>query len=141
MAVVRKDSPIAGLDDLRGRRGSTVPGSSQEERMKAVPAVVLHHVDSSPMNYEAVNKGEADFAFIDSTSVLTNLARYPNLKVAFHLPGAEYYGYAVTKGSDLRPALSEHIGKLRKSGLLYDVIRRHLGEKGVDMFKLVQQAP
>ena len=141
MAVVRKDSPIAKMEDLRGKRGSTVPGSSQEERLKAVPGVVLHHVASSPANYDAVAKREADFAFMDSTSVLTNLQRYPNLKVAFHLPGAEYYGYAVTKGSDLKTAVSEHVERLRKSGLLYDVIRRHLGEKGVEMFKLVQQAP
>jgi len=141
MTVVRKDSTIARMEDLRGKRGSTVPGSSQEERMKAVPAVVLHHVASSPLNYEAVSKGDADFAFMDSTSVLTNLQRFPNLKVAFHLTGAEYYGYAVAKGSDLRQAVSAHLDRLRKSGLLYDVIRRHLGEKGVEMFKLVQQAP
>ncbi len=141
MAVVRKDSPIGKIEDLRGKRGSTVPGSSQEERLRAVPAVVLHHVASSPQNYDAVAEGEADFAFMDSTSVLTNLQRYPALKVAFHLPGAEYYGYAVTKGSDLKTAISDHLERLRKSGLLYDVIRRHLGEKGVEMFKLVQQAP
>lgn len=141
MAVVRKESPIAKQEDLRGKKGSTVPGSSQEERMKAVPAVVLVHVESSPKNYEAVTKGDAEFAFIDSTSVLTNLGRYPDLKVAFHLPGAEYYGYAVTKGSDLREALSDHLTKLRTSGLLYDIIRRHLGDKGVEMFKLAQQAP
>jgi ABC-type amino acid transport substrate-binding protein len=141
MAVVRADSPIRRQEDLRGRKGATVPGSSQEERMRAVPAVVVHHVDSSPMNYEAVAKGEAEFAFMDSTSVLTNLSRFPNLKVAFHLPGAEYYGYAVTKGSDLRQVLSDHVKTLKRSGLLYDVIRRHLGEKGVEMFKLAQQAP
>ncbi len=141
MVIVRTDSPIRRQEDLRGKTGATVPGSSQEERMKAVPAVVLHHVDSSPENYAAVAKGEADFAFMDSTSVLTNLPRFASLKVAFHLPGTEYYGYAVTKGSDLRQALSDHIATLRRSGLLYDVIRRHLGEKGVEMFKLVQQTP
>jgi hypothetical protein len=59
------------------------------------------------------------YAPVDSTSALTDLQDYPDLEIAFSLQDETGYGYAVGKGSDLPEALSEHVKRLRSSGIFY----------------------
>jgi hypothetical protein len=55
--------------------------------------------------------------------------------VAFQLPDRQDYGYAVAPGSDLLPALDAHLATLRKEGLLFHLIRRHLGERAAEIYR------
>lgn len=139
MVVVRKDSTIAGPDDLAGKKGSVVEGSSQEERMKRFKGITLHHTSSSSEHYKAVEEGIADFAFLDSSSVIANIDRFPGLKIAFHLPEVEHYGFAVPQDSDLVDAINDHLKQIRETGSLYTMIRRTMGDKGVEMLKLIEK--
>jgi glutamine transport system substrate-binding protein len=140
MVVVRRDSPIKGQADLAGRTGATVAGSSLEERMLALPGLSIHHVPQSNLYYETVTRGEADFAFIDSTSVLTTLDRYPSLKVAFSFDDVDNYGFAVAPGSDLKEALNKHLDQMRRGGVFLSIVRRIFGEKGVELFQMARPA-
>jgi ABC-type amino acid transport substrate-binding protein len=138
MVVVRKDSAISAPEDLAGKKGSVVEGSSQEERMKKIKGVTLQHAESSTEHYKVVQEGRADFAFLDSSSVLSNIDRFPELKVAFHFPEVENYGFAVRPDSDLIDAINQHLKSIQETGSLYTMIRRTMGDKGVEMLKLIK---
>jgi ABC-type amino acid transport substrate-binding protein len=127
VVVVRKDSDVKSPADLAGKTGSTVAGSSLEERIKQLHAGRIHHVEFTRWNYDALSEKEADFTVLDESSTWRLLALYPDLKVAFPLPGADDYAYAVAPGSDLREALDRYLDELRRDGRLDEIVRRHLG--------------
>jgi len=138
MVITRNGSNIAGPADLKGKKGSVVKGSSKEERMKQFTGAILYYVEKSTMHYSAVAGGKADFALIDSPSALTFLSNFPTLKIAFQLPEIEHYGYAVAPGSDLKAALDAHLHQMMESGTLYTLVRRQMGDKAVEMLKLIK---
>jgi polar amino acid transport system substrate-binding protein len=138
MVVVKKGSDIRRERDLAGRRGATVKGSSQEERMRQIPRVEILNVEQSRRNYEAVQSGRADFAFVDSSSALTVLPSFPDLEIAFSFDDVENYGFAVRPGSDLKKALDDHLSELRRGGVFLNLVRKHLGDKGVELFELAR---
>jgi ABC-type amino acid transport substrate-binding protein len=137
-AMARKGSAITGSASLAGKTGCVVAGSSQEERMDRLAQVRKHYVQSSGECWSAVAKGTADFTLLDSTAVLAHMAEYPDVVRVFDLPDPENYGFAVVQGSDLRAELDSFIAEARKSGFLYQVVKRHFGEKGAELFKLVK---
>ncbi len=129
VVVVPKGSPIHTEADLTGKTGSTVRGSSLEERMKKLPDVHFHYVDFTRWNYDALMEKEADFSLLDETSPWRLLPSYPDLQVAFALPEKDLYGFAVTPKSDLRQALNGYIAKIKKNGKLDGIVQKYLGEK------------
>jgi membrane-bound lytic murein transglycosylase F len=137
-AMVRKGSAINAPASLAGKTGCVVAGSSQEERMDRLAQAKKHYVQSSGECWSVVAKGTADFTLLDSTAVLAHMDDYPDVVRAFDLPDAENYGFAVVRGSDLRAELDSFIGEARRSGFLYQVVKRHFGEKGAELFKLVK---
>ena len=82
--------------------------------------------------------GKADFALLDSTSVIANLDRFPDLKVAFQLPDIQHYGFAVPPESDLLQALDAHLKSIQAGGQLHSMIRHVLGDKGAKMLELME---
>ena len=127
VVVVPAGSPVHAAADLAGRTAATVRGSSLEERIKALHPGKLHYVEFTRWNYDALEEKEADFTVLDETSTLRLLRYYPDLKVAFQLPGADAYGYAVKPGSDLLAALDGYLAGLRTNGKLAEIVHRHLG--------------
>ncbi len=130
VVVVPGDSLVRAAADLRGRTAATVPGSSQEERIKALRPGRIHYVDFTRWNYDALEDRSADFTVLDDTSTWRLLRFYPHLRVAFPLPGTDTYGYAVAPGSDLRAALDRYLEEIRASGQLAEIVRRYLGDAG-----------
>jgi ABC-type amino acid transport substrate-binding protein len=137
-AMARKGIAISGPADLAGKNGCVVAGSSQEERMDRLAQVRKHYVKSSGECWDVVADGGADFTLLDSTAALAHMDEHPGVVKAFHLPEAEHYGFAVTRGNDLRAEIDAFIAEARKSGFLYQVVRRHFGEQGAELFRLVK---
>ncbi|HEV7517737.1 MAG TPA: transporter substrate-binding domain-containing protein [Thermoanaerobaculia bacterium] len=129
VVVVPKGSSIHAVADLAGKTGSTVRGSSLEERMKKLPGVRFHYVDFTRWNYDALMEKEADFALLDETSPWRLLPSYPDLQVAFALPDKDLYGFAVAPKSDLRPALDAYLATIKKDGKLDAIVKKYLGER------------
>jgi ABC-type amino acid transport substrate-binding protein len=128
VVVVPRESPIRTEKDLAGRTGATVRGSSLEERMKKFPGVRCHYVDFTRWNYDALMEKTADFSLLDETSTWGVLPSYPDLKVAFVLPGEDLYGFAVTPKSDLRAALDSYLETIQKNGHLDRIVKHYLGD-------------
>ena len=114
--VVKKDSKISNKGELSGKRCSVSRGTIMEDQMKTISNVKLIDAADSAAQYKALSKGEADFAPFDSTSVIGSIDKYPNLKIAFHLPERYDYGFAVAPDNDLKDAINAHLKKMQDSG-------------------------
>lgn len=144
VVVVSGKSPVKSAADLAGKKASTIPGSSNLELTKTLKPGVVAFANFTRWSFDAVSEGKADFTVQDEPSVWHLLKHYPDLKVAFALPGVEYYAYAVQPGSDLRAALDGYLLELRKSGKLAAILERYLGEQAgaaVDSLPALPGAP
>src|SRR5262245_14219196 len=137
--VVKKDSKISNKGDLSGKRCSVTRGTIMEDEMKTIPKIKLIDAADSAAQYKALSKGEADFAPFDSTSVIGSIDKYPNLKIAFHLPERYDYGFAVAPDSDLKDAINAHLKKMQDSGAWYTMVRRILGDRGAKMLEMIKK--
>jgi ABC-type amino acid transport substrate-binding protein len=126
VVVAPAASGLRSPADLAGKTAATVRGSSQEERIKALRPGRIHYVEFTRWNYDALDEKAADFTVLDDTSTLRLLRFYPHLKVAFELPGADPYGYAVKPGSDLRAALDLYLAEIQANGRLDAIVHRYL---------------
>jgi polar amino acid transport system substrate-binding protein len=129
VVVVPRESPVRSAADLSGKTGSAVRGSSLEERMAKLGNVKLHYVDFMRWNYDALIAKEADFTVLEEPFVWRLLDSYPDLKVAFALPGKHVYGFAVSPESDLRAPLEAYLAKIKASGELDAIVRKYLGDR------------
>jgi len=137
--VVKKDSKISNKGELSGKRCSVSRGTIMEDQMKTISNVKLIDAADSAAQYKALSKGEADFAPFDSTSVIGSIDKYPNLKIAFHLPERYDYGFAVAPGNDLKDAINAHLKKMQDSGAWYTMVRRTLGDRGLKMLNMIKK--
>ena len=139
MIVVRKESSIAKEQDLEGKKCSLTLGTIMEERMKAVKNVQLIDAEDTTAQFQAVTERKADFGIFDSSAVIGNIDKYPDLKMAFHFPEHFDYGFAVQQNSDLRDAINAHLKQMNETGSLRTMIRRYLGERAFEMLELIKQ--
>lgn len=114
VVAVPLDSNVTSLDDLVGRKGVAMKGSSQLEifNRKAPEGIELQLTSFNVEGYAMVEEGEADFMLMDSEEPVGEPARkgYENVKVAVRLERTDY-GIAVPKGSDLLPRLNEFLAQ------------------------------
>jgi polar amino acid transport system substrate-binding protein len=119
--IVPKESQISKLDDLRGRKGAVMQGSSQQQALEklGIENLELMLTDFSVENLAALEEGRADFTLVDTSLQPGDalLPDAPNLKVAFHL---REYGNAIAlpKGSDVIPRLNAFLEKMIAGGEL-----------------------
>jgi polar amino acid transport system substrate-binding protein len=129
VVVARKGRTFAGPADLEGKKASVVMGSSLHEMVKSLSEAPPHLVEFTRWNYDAVSEGVADFTVLDEPGTWHLLPLYPDLAVAFTLPGVNHYGFALAPGSeDLRDALNAFLAGVKANGELEAIVRRHLGE-------------
>lgn len=127
--VVRKDSGLKSLADLKGKVASTIAGSSHEDVLLrlAIADLKVHFVDFSTENYEAVLEKKADFTILDADSATNAIAKVfdlkQNLEVVQILPEEAHYGIAVRPGSDLLPPLDAFLARLKASGDLDKILK------------------
>jgi ABC-type amino acid transport substrate-binding protein len=140
MVIARKDSGIRTVLGISGKRGAAVPGTTHDGLMREMGIVPSHALLRSGLAYEALHANAADFAFVDSTSGMVSLEKFPDLFLVGMLPKADYYAFAMTKGSDLRPVLDRHLAAIRTRGLLYELFKRHLGPSAVALYELFKKS-
>jgi polar amino acid transport system substrate-binding protein len=139
MIVAKKGVTLGDASNLDSRRVAVVPGSSLEAFIRQrFASVKFVPVSETLRAYETVESGMADFAPVDSTAALTDLTDFPDLEAVFTFPDKMGYGFAVRKGSDLAPILSEHVQRLRSTGVFYQQLGRFLGPRAIEMVKAAE---
>jgi ABC-type amino acid transport substrate-binding protein len=114
VVAVPLDSDVTSLNDLVGKKGVAMKGSSQLEifRSQAPEGIELQLASFNVESYAMVEEGEADFMLMDSEQPVGEPARkgYENVKVAVRLVQTNY-GIAIPKGSDLLLRLNEFLAQ------------------------------
>jgi L-cystine transport system substrate-binding protein len=127
VAAVRKDSKLAALADLKGKRVAVMKGSSHFEFLSALnlnPEIRLTGYNME--SYNAVLEAQADYALMDSRAAVGEpvSAQFSDLKVGVRVHRSDQ-GVMVRKGSDLKAALDAYISGLRASGELEKILARY----------------
>lgn len=141
MVVTRTSEKARSFEDLAGKNAITQKGTTWETACRRVPRARLLYTDHQRDLFGRVADGSADFAVVDSPIALTYIEHYPNLKLAWSLPGKEDLAFALRKGSDLTPLLNAHIRKLKSSGAYYALLGRFYGQKGLSIIRASESAP
>jgi ABC-type amino acid transport substrate-binding protein len=125
--AVRKGSPIAGVDGLKGKKAALLSGSSHVEFLKkTVPGVEIVPTSFDLASFEAVEESRADYTLTDTTVPPGEAVdeAHPHLVIAFRLREISD-GVAVREGSDLLAPLNAYLDGLEKSGELKRILERN----------------
>ncbi|MFW2392353.1 MAG: transporter substrate-binding domain-containing protein [Alphaproteobacteria bacterium] len=132
--LVRKDSPIRSLDDLRGKRIAVTESSISIRRMReAFPGAPLAVTKLNAGTLNAVEEGNADAASNDlvNLKLMRKHAAHPDqlevIDIGGHFPD-KLYGVAVKKGRpDFLAALNAAIERLKSDGEIDRLLRTNIG--------------
>jgi len=127
LLLVRRDSPVAGLGDLVGRRVAVVVGAVQErDLVESQPRAVVRPVDSVADGVRAVRSGQAD-AFLYDDVVLLRLAQEDAaLRVVGKPIRPRPYVVAAPSGEvELIHWVNRWLAKIRRDGTYDDLWRHH----------------
>ena len=113
--VTRRQDGFQTLDDLKGKVGSVIGGSSHHEFLQSleIPDIRVHTVSFALEQLLALSDGDADFAVLSMTSMDKLFAEYPefaeNLVMLHEFPGAIQAGFAFPPGSNAVEALNQFL--------------------------------
>ncbi len=152
----RKGQP-SDAEALRSKEVLIVSNPSHKERLttlrKNFPDVHWREVDAEMIELlELVNKGEADYAVIDSSAYELNRYSYPKAQLAFDLSDPQPLAWAFPKGKDnsLFAAAQDYLRNIKADGTLAKVTEeffdRHIqevttGEAMALSYRLEQRLP
>jgi ABC-type amino acid transport substrate-binding protein len=114
---------------------ATIAGSIQEELLSDLPGVKFVYARDEREMFELVASGKARALAVDSAIAFPLLKEFKSFEIGIALTETQHYGFAVSKGSGLKEALSEHIRKLKASGIYFRLLERYLGSQAVEAVK------
>lgn len=124
--VQRSADKATDLASLEGRRIGVLAGSTSVEAISGVDVELVSAKDTNEL-YSAVVSGKTDGAVTATARVLLILQEFDELDVSLYLGEKEEFGFAFAKGSPLAASSSEHIAKIKSSGIYYRLLETYLG--------------
>jgi ABC-type amino acid transport substrate-binding protein len=135
MLIEPTDSTTERLADLRGATLATIRGTTFERILESVPEHRFIYGADNQELFRLVASGEARALACDSGVALYLLERFPQLKLGIPLSENQNLAFATQKDSGLSDELSENLQRLKGSGIYYRILRKHLGERAVEIVK------
>nr|WP_324259634.1 membrane-bound lytic murein transglycosylase MltF [Cellvibrio fontiphilus] len=152
----RKGQP-GDAEALKGKEVLIVDSASHKERLTVLrtnfPEIHWREIDAEMIDLlELVNKGEADYAVIDSSAYELNRYSYPRAQLAFDLsdPHALAWAFPQSQDDSLFAAAQDYLNSIRADGTLARVTEeffdRHIqevttGEAMALTYRLEQRLP
>ena len=134
--LVRNDSPIQRLADIRGRRVATTSGSIYDRWMKrCFPDTQVIVVDSVTNAVLAFNQGRADAVMFDDTSLALIAATNPAARLTDDLFLALPYGIGIKQGNvALKRWVDARLNLMKRKDLFAPIIRNNIAPRFVATF-------
>jgi polar amino acid transport system substrate-binding protein len=134
--LVKNDSPIQKLADIRGKRVSTTSGSIYDRWMKRcftdTSVAVLDSVTNAVL---AFNQGRADAVMFDDTSLALIAATDPSAKITDDLFLEQPYGIGIKQGNvELKRWVDARLNLMKKKDLFAPIIRSYIAPRFVPAF-------
>lgn len=133
MIVVKEDSPITTLDELKDKKVSVQINTTGHEAAKKLQGVASPNVlayENQPIAFQEVINGTVDAAFGDNAVAIEYLKNNPNTGLkAIESDDfeKEYYGFMVKKGNtELLEKLNEGLAKIKENGKLAEITSQQI---------------
>ena len=134
--LVKNDSPIKSLADIRGKKVATTSGSIYDRWMKrcftGTEVVVVDSVTNAVL---AFNQGRADAVMFDDTSLALIAATNPAAKLTDDLFLELPYGIGIKQGNvELKRWVDARLNLMKKKDLFVPIIRNNIAPRFVPAF-------
>jgi putative glutamine transport system substrate-binding protein len=129
--LVKKDSPITGIQDLDGKTVIVVKGSTSATNIKKkAPKAKVTEYENYAEAFTALKAGKGDALSTDNAILLGMQKQDPNFKLVGGLFTDEPYGIAVRKGDkEMLDEVNKVIKNLQDSGEYDKIYEKWFGEK------------
>ena len=133
--LVKKGSPIRGIQDIAGKRVAAQQGSTNAAIIRArVPTAQLREFPDQPAAFQALTQGQVDAYTNDGIQLAGLKAKAPNpgdWEIAGDFYSYEPYGMAMRKNdSDFRNVVNNGLMELIESGKYFELYEKWFGPKG-----------
>ncbi len=134
--LVKNDSPIRTLADIRGKKVATTSGSVYDRWMKrCFPTTEVLVVDSVTNAVLAFNQGRADAVMFDDTSLALIAATSPSAKMTDDLFLEGPYGIGIKQGNvELKRWVDARLNLMKRKDLFVPIIRNNVAPRFVPAF-------
>ena len=134
--LVKNDSAIRTLNDIRGKRVATTSGSVYDRWMKrCFPTTEVIVVDSVTAALIAFNQGRSDAVMFDDTSLALVAATDQSSKMTEDIFLEGPYGIGIKQGNvALKRWVDSRLELMRKKDLFQPIIRNNLAPRFVPAF-------
>ncbi len=134
--LVRNDSPIQTLADIRGKKVATTSGSIYDRWMKrcftGTEVIVTDSVTNAVL---AFNQGRADAVMFDDTSLALIAATNPAAKLTNDLFLELPYGIGIKQGNaELKRWVDSRLNLMKRKDLFVPIIRNNIAPRFVPGF-------
>jgi polar amino acid transport system substrate-binding protein len=133
--VERMSEDTRSLTDLVGRKVGAFTRTTAEDALRAVPGILIVNDGTLQDQMRAIERGEMRAAAADSSAIIPELDNFPSLKVGMALGAESGFAFALPKGSPLTAPLTEHVKKLKQSGIYFRLVTTHMGPRASEIVK------
>jgi polar amino acid transport system substrate-binding protein len=134
--LVKNNSPITTLNDIRGRRVATTSGSVYDRWMKrCFPTAEVVVTDSVTNAVIAFNQGRADAVMFDDTSLALIAASDPSSKMTDDVFQEGPYGIGIRQGNvQLKRWIDSRLAIMKAKDKFAPIIRNNIAPRFVPSF-------
>jgi len=134
--LVKNNSPIQSLNDIRGKKVVTTPGSVYDRWMKRCFAnTEVLVVESVTAAILAFNQGRADAVMFDDTSLALQAATNPDAKLTNDLFLEGPYGIGIKQGNvALKRWVDARLNLMKKKDTFQQIIKNNVAPRFVNAF-------
>ena len=142
--LVKKGSPIKGIQDIAGKRIAAQQGSTNERIIRErVPTAQLRVFPDQPAALQALTQGQVDAYTNDGIQLAGLIAKAPNpgeWEIAGDFYSYEPYGMAMRKNdSDFRHLVNVGLMEAIESGKYLELYEKWFGPKGEVPYPLTKE--
>src|SRR6266536_3600607 len=133
--LVKKGSPIHGIQDIAGKRVAAQQGSTNARIIREkMPTAQLREFPDQPAAFQALMQGQVDAYTNDGIQLWGLRAKAPNpseLEIVGDFFSDEPYGMAMRKGdAEFKSAVDTGLKTLIRSGKYFELYDKWFGPKG-----------
>jgi glutamine transport system substrate-binding protein len=126
--LVKTDSKIKSLSDLKGKLVATKKGTSSVDLLTKSGITNVKQFDNIDDAYNALESGGADAVVFDNPVNINFKSTHTNVKVVGGLLTGEYYGIAISqKDAGLVAKINDGLKKIQADGEYAKLFKEYLG--------------
>jgi polar amino acid transport system substrate-binding protein len=133
--VERKTDETKSLSELAGQRVGAFAKTTAEDALESVPGIRIVNDGTIQEQMRLIERGELRAAAADSSAIIPALDDFPSLKLGIALGEESGFGFALPKSSKLTRPLTEHIKKMKESGIYFRLVTTHMGPRATEVVK------